>query len=128
METITLQTIQWSTLLDIDAVAPIGSEDHQVLKELRAVILKHKYENRFGVALLHKHFELDAGEVLMEKTDVERRTSTLTPQPADAHADANVIETLWRFGQGESPDGVTVCVSRCDYNRGHKSNHHREGR
>jgi hypothetical protein len=124
MKSITLQTIQWSTLSDIDDVDPITEKDYQVLADLQRVLGRHGYLNRFGICLLHKHFDLGPGEVLMEKTNAAKRISTLkVEQSADNRT--KTIETMWRF---DNPKCTTVCVQRCNYNNGHKSYHSREGR
>ena len=122
-----IETVQWSSLPDIDDVEPISEKDHAVLDELRAVLVKHGFTSRFGVALLHKHFELADDEVLMETTDVDARMSTLSVEKRSARPE-RTIETLWRFATKELPDAVTVCVNRCHYDSGHKMRHHREGR
>jgi len=91
------------------------------------VLLRHDCLDRFGVALLHKHFEPADNEVLVETTDVEARTSTLSVEQRTDHK-GRLLETQWRFATGDSPRDVTVCVNRCHYDRGHKTRHHREGR
>ncbi len=128
MSQLQLETVQWATVPDVDDVSPIGDKDHQVLSELREVILKHGYADRFGVALLHKHFDLAEDEVLMETTDVEARVSTLHVERLSSQGPGRVLETLWKFARDGGARGVIVCVNRCHYDRGHKMRHHREGR
>ena len=124
MEKIELQTVQWHQLGHIDAVEPLGDEDYAVLKEVGDVLRKYGKEERFGVCLLHKHFDLSEGEMLVEETDEESRVSTLSVRPASEDIGSS-IETAWRFSL--SATTVTHCVIRCSYNSGHKRMHVKEG-
>ena len=120
MQRINLETIQWTLLRDIDDVEPVTSKDYQVLAELRSVIAKHNYFDRLGICLLHKHFDLKEGEILMERTDTETRVSTVSVELAD-EAEPNTIETMWKFTDGVN--AVIKCVQRCNYLKGHKRRH-----
>ncbi len=123
MSAINLETVQWSSLKDIDEVEAINEKDHSVLIELKQVLLKHGYTNRFGVCLLHKHFDILQDEIVMENTDVDARVSVLSVEKDNGSA--NSIETMWKFSN--EPQAITKCVQRCNYNNGHKSVHSREG-
>lgn len=121
-----IEPLQWGTLNHIDDVDPISDNDYAVLEELRQVISKHGYENRFGISLIHKHFELAKDEIALEETDEDARISTVraTKDPGTK----NTISTVWRFAK--DPTGVstvTKCVMRCHYMLGHKSRHRIEG-
>jgi hypothetical protein len=118
MSGITLENIQWSSLPDIDDVEPIGEADLRVLDEIREVLLRHSRADRFGVCLLHKHFELAENEIAVEYTDVEARSSTVVVEPKSPSTSGNRIETVWRF-KADGPEAVTVCVQSCYYNKGH---------
>lgn len=121
-----LETVQWASLSEIDDVDPINETDREVLEEIRNVLVRHNRTERFGVCLLHKHFEIGENEIGVEYTDVEGRTSTIVVEPRDGSS-GSVIETNWRFRKGESQN-VTVCVRRCQYNSGHRQVHVKEGR
>ena len=124
--TLVLETVQWGTLTHVDEVEPISEKDYKVLEELGAVLGKYGYHNRFGISLIHKHFEVNPGEIAMEETDEEARVSTIKVVPDSG--DANTIGTQWRFGQVPGgPTMVTKCVLRCHYDSGHKQRHRREG-
>lgn len=69
----------WEGLPDIDVVAPIDDVDLAVLDEIREVLQRRGAINRFGIAVLHSHFDVDPDEVLVETVD--RSTRTLTTQP-----------------------------------------------
>jgi hypothetical protein len=122
----TLETVQWSSLPDIDAVQPIGEADVQVLDEYD-VLLRNNRSDRFGVCLLHKHFEIASNEIAVEYTDIEARTSTVVVEPSESPSGGNHIETVWRF-KHDGPVAVTVCEQRCHYDKGHRSVHVKVGR
>ena len=123
MNMIHLETVQKSALPDIDDVQPLSDTDFEVLKEIGEVLRKHKSAQRFGVCLLHKHFDLNEGEELVEETDIEKRISVTRAQKISAR-DERTIETMWRFQ--EDLQTITKCVARCVYNNGHSRMHDRE--
>jgi len=120
----TLEAIQWSTLPHIDDVPPITDMDHAVLQEIRSVLERHGSLDRFGVCLLHRHFDLADDEYLMEHTDDDKRTQMLVVEKKTAPT-AQKIETMWRFSARTE---VTQCEKACDYQGGHKRVHRRVGR
>ena len=73
---------QWARFDDIEDVEPLNDGDYACLAEVAAVLQKHGKRERFGVTLLHKHFEVEADEELVETTNVRGRTLTITPQKA----------------------------------------------
>lgn len=127
METLVLETVQWASLPDIDDVEPLKETDAVVLREVGDLLRRHGVTARFGVCLLHRHFDLAPGEVLVEETDTEARVSTLRVQAkADSQGQGSSVETMWKFGK--EPVCAVVCVRRCVYNGGHTRPHVREGR
>lgn len=121
---VVLETVQWGTLTDVDDVEPVSDKDYEVLEEIRQVLAKHQRTSRFGICLLHKHFEVGEGEVAVEYTDTDTRVSTVRVEPRGP--EGNYLQTMWRFS--EEPYNVTVCVRRCNYNSGHKNEHMKEKR
>ena len=73
MSTLVLELMQWTDLHHIADVRPIDESDAQCLEEVRLVLQKHNALDRFGVALLHSHFDLASDEMMLETTDAERR-------------------------------------------------------
>jgi hypothetical protein len=124
MEKLVLETIQHSKLTDIDEIEPINDLDYEVLEEIKSVFVKHKYVNRFGIILLHKHFDIAEDEVLMETTNEEERISTVKVEKA-LNSEQNTIGTMWKFGNDII--AATKCVVRCHYFLGHKRKHVKEG-
>lgn len=125
-ESVVLETVQWSSLLDVDEVDPVGSDDHKVLKEIQKILKNNGALNRFGICLLHRHFDVNEGEIAVEYTDTENRISTVKVEPVKEIIDKSYLQTMWRFS--DQPNSITVCVRRCSYNSGHRQIHVREGR
>lgn len=101
--TLDARNAQWNDLKDIDDIAPVNDSDFGCLSEVRDVLQRHGMQDRFGVALLHKHFDLEPGEMLVEQTDKENRTlviSAVTPENAPS-----TVGTIFRLNDGTS---VTV--------------------
>ena len=85
-------------LKDIDDVVPFNPEtDQPLFDEIKAVLAKHGALHRFGLTLLHKHFDVYEGERMVENCDVESRTLTLRPTKVPLAANESYIETNWRF-------------------------------
>ena len=74
-----VQGVVWNSLSHIADVVPIGDADAACLSEVRAVLEKHGALDRFGVALLHSHFELAEDEILLETTDLDGREQLVRP-------------------------------------------------
>ncbi|QEG43448.1 hypothetical protein [Roseimaritima ulvae] len=100
-ERLKLETVQWTRLNQIEELDPISDADYDVLQELREVLIRHNYEERFGVCLLHKHFDIEDGEMALERSDHEKRVSVIEVVPEDSDPDA--WETAWAFSR-EVPD------------------------
>ena len=113
MSNVVVQAVEWSTLKDVDDVEPITDKDHDILAEIRDIVIKHGYQNRFGVCLLHKHFDIAANEVALETTDVERRISVVQVVPANDHLMESSLQTSWRFVADEVQN-ATVCRKQCN--------------
>lgn len=108
-----LQSAVLEDFTAIDDVAPWSPADQALFAELRTVLERHGAVSRFGVTLLHKHFDVTADEVLVEVCDIESRTLTTRPRAKSEISGKNVIETNWRL---DSLDGtresITVCVTQ----------------
>ena len=89
--------LQFRDLPDIDDVKPLGEEDRALMAELHQVLLRHKAVDRFGITLLHNHFPINEGEVLVEECDPVNRVLTIKPKAADQVAGGKTIQTNWRF-------------------------------
>ena len=79
MNQMILQPLQWNTLKNIDDVEPIGDGDSACLEEIRQVLERHHCLDRFGLALLHSHFDIAEDELLLETTNVAEREHWVRP-------------------------------------------------
>lgn len=76
----------------------ISTDDLECMQEIRKVLERYDKLDRFGVSLLHQHFPLEPGEVLLERSDFADRSMTLRPAIVDP-ADTTSIDTQWYLGQ-----------------------------
>ena len=106
---------QWNHLSDIHDVKPLDDQDRACLAELRDVLERFGCLDRFGVNLLHKHFEMAADEILVEQVDEDARKLLTKPVKAALVAAemASAIETQWHWQRGTDGALAQVCVSRC---------------
>lgn len=89
-----------STLLDIDEVAPLSLKDEACIREIKAVLGKYDSLSRFGLTLLHQHFDVADDEMLVEECDAENRRLTIMPQKLSALAGIPTVSTNWRLDTG----------------------------
>jgi len=85
-------------LLDIDEVENFDPEkDQPLFDEIKAILAKHGALHRFGITLLHKHFDVFEGERMVEVCDHNARTLTLRPTREPLGKDETYVQTNWRF-------------------------------
>jgi hypothetical protein len=127
MTTLMIAPTQWSRYKDIEDVEPINDGDLDCLAEVSEVLKKYGKRERFGVALLHKHFDLAADEQLVEYTDAEARL--LTIKPIKCSEAGQTIETIWELGDGQDGRKVSLgCAQSCwtnvhgNHSRSHQPN------
>ncbi len=118
---ITVQPLQWNTLKDIDRVRPIGEGDAECLDEIRQVLLKYQCLDRFGIALLHNHFDLADDELLLETTDTERREHWVRPVKK-AYLEEIGLEAQTTILQFD-PNGYSQNCGCLRNNNGHTGRH-----
>ncbi|MGW9433699.1 hypothetical protein ACWHA1_37995, partial [Streptomyces decoyicus] len=53
---------------------PLGPQDAEFARDIKAVLEKHGNLDRFGLVLLHDHFSIDSDEVAVETNDPQART------------------------------------------------------
>ncbi len=111
-------------LRDIDDVEPLNEADMPCMQDLREVLVRHGRSDRFGIALLHKHFDLAEDEVLVERTNVESRVQTIRPERIDTPG--QVTETIWQLS-ADGPNAILGCRQYCggDVHGNHGSYHAR---
>ena len=120
IEVLQLTPTSWSEFPHVDDIRPVDDNDYLILNEIRDVLVKHKAVERFGVNLIHRHFDIANNEVLFESTNEETRTQQVDVRPITDIADRkNVLETQWVF-HGQR---ARICIGACHYNKGHKHYH-----
>lgn len=99
----------WKGLPDIDSIRPLDETDQAVLDDLRTVLERHGALERFGVTLLHSHFDVRRDELLVERVDPEARTLTTRPERA-----TDSSGTLWPTSfRLDEPGGVPITFTFC---------------
>jgi hypothetical protein len=98
---VAMQPIQWSSLDHIDKVRKIDDSDAPCLEEIRAVLEKHNCLERFGISLLHSHFQVADDEMMLETTNVANREHWVRPvKRADIERDGlSTQATILRFDE-----------------------------
>ena len=128
MNTIIMQPTKWSELPDIDSVVEFSDGDADCLREIRDVLKKHGCLERFGISLLHTHFDIAEDELLLETTDTKERTQFIRPvkiKDYQGRDDLSLMTTALKF-----VDGDIVATIRCGCGRdkdGHTGEHPKEG-
>lgn len=106
---------QWNHLPDISATPPLNAADRRCLDAIRDVLEKHGRMERFGVTLLHKHFEMADDEILVEQVDEVARKLVIKPaKVALVQADMpRAYETQWHWRRDRAGEVAQVCNMRC---------------
>jgi hypothetical protein len=103
--------MNWNDLPDIDEIDPVeGTEEEACLAEVQEVLERHGKTARFGLVLLHKHFDLADNEVMMEDWDPASRTLTSRPIEVEDLVGKSLKPTTWRFDRPDMPV-VGACAS-----------------
>lgn len=70
--------------------------DGVILEKIRKVLIDNNAENRFGIALLHRHFELASNEKVVEEFVPETRNLVITVK-SDDELTAPITPSVVRF-------------------------------
>ena len=100
-------------LPNISEVEPIREDDLACFAEIRAVLEKHGVSNRYGVCLLHSHFETADDEIILETCDIQSRTLTAKPARKLDTTD-EVVVTAWRLDCRELASPTWGCQKKLD--------------
>jgi len=93
----------------INDVRPLDASDLPCIEDLRQVLIKHGAIDRFGITLLHKHFDIECDEILMESTDEARKEQIIRPQKK-ADLTGCLAQTAWRLSDHSA---VLGCYMSC---------------
>src|SRR5260370_32755153 len=96
-----IPTAQRAHFANIDDIEPLSSQDTACLEEIREVLARHGALERFGVSLLHEHFEVADDEILVETCDIEARTLVTTPMKRAELGEEAIIQTNWCLRSGD---------------------------
>lgn len=127
----TSSKIQNSHLLDISEINPFSKDnpkDVQCFDEIRQVLKKYNYLDRFGVCLLHRHFDVFSDECLIESCDISTRTLTIEPiKQNNIISKGQLIETSWNLSP-KKPIPEVSCETYCwvDSKGEHQWSHKKE--
>lgn len=116
-----MSAAEFNALPVIDDVTPLNEDDYACMEDIRNILQRYGKIDRFGIMLLHRHFELQPGEMLVEYTDVGKRMQTVeVGSGVDMRPCA--VETAWALKAGASLavcyPGVCVYTGNGHY-RGH---------
>ena len=123
MAAIQMQEMQWAEIpyMGSPDLQPASDKDADCFRDIRDVLVKHKALKRFGVFLIHKHFEVADDEEMTECTNHEERTLLIHPRKK-AEVDRDVtIATNWIFTETEEI-AAACCTCRRNEN-GHTGDH-----
>ena len=100
----------YAVLPDMDAtdVGVLGEDDRACLDELGQYLAATDAWQRFGIWLLHKHFEPAPGEVFVERAIAAPRRTETTPLGRSAFPEQGLSTTAVRFG--DSVDGDVAVI------------------
>lgn len=97
------------SLPHVREVVPLSDADKPLVDEVTAVLQKHGALGRFGLTLLHRHFEIGDDEILVETTDAASRTQTVRPVSKEGVANEQYLVTSWHLGL-RGPVMACVCM------------------
>lgn len=103
----------------ISAAQARTAADDGLFRELANVLKRYGAEDRFGIALLHKHFDLHPDETLVEYTNEESRVQkTVVEKVADVDK-SQTIETVWSVKDGQVFMRCQCIKQGADHNHRH---------
>lgn len=86
-------------LKDIHDTPRVTDKDEAVLREIGEIILRHGQQDRIGLVLVHKHFNVKADEVAVEQVDQGARTAVIDVEKDGASAGA--VPSMLMFSKRE---------------------------
>jgi hypothetical protein len=121
MSQVTVQPMQWQPIVDISATEGFTANDAECFAEIRDVLKKFGLLEKYGISLIHRHFDIAEDECLVEKVDADARTLTVAPMRKAELAPGTTTTTLWKL---TDDDKVAEIGCQCYVsNRGHEGRH-----
>jgi len=100
-------------LAHIDEVEPFDAErDQPLFDEIKQVLSRHGALHRFGVVLLHKHFDVCEQERMVEVSDGSSRSLIIRPTRELPKEGETYVQTNWRFDL-DDPTASQLCFADC---------------
>ena len=93
-----VQPLQWEALPELHETPDLDDSDAACMADIRAVLERHGKLDRFALHLIHRHFDLAPGEVLIERPDPDARTQHVSVGRLDDEPLAR--PTTWILGPG----------------------------
>ncbi|MFP4520275.1 MAG: hypothetical protein ACLFQ5_12570 [Oceanicaulis sp.] len=100
--------------VNADSLSPVDASDEACLHDVRQVLERHGKIGRFGVHLLHAHFDIGDDEVLLETCDQDQRILVSRIAKADSNDARSSIETSWAFDAAADRRCQRKCVRTGD--------------
>ena len=92
-----IHNLAYTTLPTIEEAEELSDKDAACLQDVEVVLRKYGALDRFGICVLHKHFELEPDEILAELIDYEDRSMVTRPVKMSALPEARVTQAIWRL-------------------------------
>ncbi|WP_444921767.1 hypothetical protein ACJJID_05145 [Microbulbifer sp. CnH-101-G] len=110
MNRVAVQPMQWKSIIDISETEDLTSNDMACFVEVRNILKKYGVLDKFGLSLIHKHFEIAPDECMLEHTDLNTRTLTIKPVKESELVPGDTTITMWRL---TDTDKVAEVGCRC---------------
>ena|ERR1039458_9016031 len=120
MKELAIQPMQWAKVANLHDTPPLSEEDVECMRDIRAVLMKHDKLNRFALHLIHKHFDLDSDEVLVEYNEASSREQFFRVEKRSSDIMKHSIPTTWTL---ENIEPMARCVCAYRPNSGHLGRH-----
>lgn len=121
MANVAIQPMQWKPIINISETEGFTALDAACFAEVRDVLSKFGLLEKYGMSLIHRHFDIEEDECLVEKVDADARTLSVQPMKKRDLQPNSTTVTMWRLTKGEkvAEIGCQCYVS----NRGHEGRH-----
>lgn len=87
----------YSTLSHIDEVLPLSDKQMHCLNELGWTLAQNDVSGQIGVGLLHRHFEVEDSELMVENADIVAGETWTTPVPKQSQDAHSALPTFVAF-------------------------------
>lgn len=112
---------QWSAFPRIASVErELDDADKACLREVAQVLKRYGREWRFGVNLLHSHFDIGEDEILIETSDPNDKSLWIRPIAKSELSGQEVVATAWCLATGEPQMGCLCKKIGSDHFHDHK--------